>query len=214
MLEIYPENIPHAQQMNVVAAYEINMFQPDGQSGMGGPGGMGSGHMSFGSDVHFQLHYNDNQLNYYQADEESISAKYWDDESGSWIIPDYEVDTQKNFVTFFSSEISNYVVLTANKVTGIALTENSVPSEFSLSQNYPNPFNPSTTIEFQITIDSFVILNVYNVLGEKAAELVNKQLGAGKYRVDFNSSGLTSGIYFYKLITDGGNITKRMVLIK
>lgn len=214
MLEIYPENIPLAQQMNVVAAYEIHMFQPDGSSGMRGPGGMGGGHMTFGSEVQFQLHYNDNQLNNINADEESITVKYWDDESEQWITPDYFLNTQKKVVTFNSSEISNYVIITADKATGIISSISNIPSKFSLSQNYPNPFNPSTTIEFQVILDSHVILYVYNVLGEKVAELVNRQLGSGKYKVDFFASELHSGIYFYRLITNDGNITKRMILIK
>ena len=99
-----------------------------------------------------------------------------------------------------------------NSLTGVE--EPVIINGFTLFQNYPNPFNPSTTIEFQVNIDSFVILNVFNILGEKVAELVNRQLDSGKYKVNFYASDLHSGIYFYKLSIDGGNITKRMILIK
>ncbi len=74
-----------------------------------------------------------------------------------------------------------------------------MPSQFSLEQNYPNPFNPTTAISYQLSVDSKVRLTVYNVLGQKIRELVNARQAAGVYRVRFDGSGLSSGIYFYKL---------------
>lgn len=199
--------------MNVMAGYEIHIFQPDGRSGMGGPGGMGGGHMSFGNDIHFQLHYNDNQLNYYQADEESISVKYWDDESEEWITPDYNLDTQKKVVNFNSSEISNYVILTANKVTGITLKDDNSPSKFVLSQNYPNPFNPSTNIQFYVPAYSLVKLNIYNSIGEIVGELQNENLQKGSYNINWDAKGLASGVYFLKLMAQSPGINKPFISV-
>ncbi len=82
-------------------------------------------------------------------------------------------------------------------------TETQLPTEYSLSQNYPNPFNPSTVIRYEIGDTRFVILKIYNTLGQEVTTLVNKQQKAGSYEVTFDASNLTSGVYFYRLqITD------------
>ncbi len=75
----------------------------------------------------------------------------------------------------------------------------SMPSHFTLEQNYPNPFNPSTNIQFALSQSSFVALEVFNALGERIDVLVSKELNTGSYEVNFNSRGLTSGVYFYKM---------------
>ncbi len=97
-----------------------------------------------------------------------------------------------------------------------AVNENLVqtPSSFDLQQNYPNPFNPSTVIEYQIPEQSHVVLNVYNVLGSKVAELVNEQKPAGSYSIHFNAVNLPSGIYFCAM--RAGNFYKinKMTLLK
>ncbi|MBU2471836.1 MAG: T9SS type A sorting domain-containing protein, partial [Bacteroidetes bacterium] len=74
-----------------------------------------------------------------------------------------------------------------------------IPDDYSLSQNYPNPFNPTTTINFSIPKSGLVTLKVYNILGQEVASLVNEEMKAGNYRVNFNANGLASGVYFYKL---------------
>jgi hypothetical protein len=85
---------------------------------------------------------------------------------------------------------------------------------FNLEQNYPNPFNPSTSIQYAISSRQFVSLNVYDVLGNEIATLVNEELPSGNYEVEFDGTGLPSGIYFYKLKAGGYVETKKMVLIK
>ena len=83
-----------------------------------------------------------------------------------------------------------------------------------LEQNYPNPFNPSTTIKYQIPELSFVTVKVYDVLGNEVATLVNEELTAGDYEIEFNGEELTSGIYFYRLKAGNFIQTKKMLLIK
>ena len=98
--------------------------------------------------------------------------------------------------------------------------ENQLPSKFSLSQNYPNPFNPSTKIEYSIPHSAFISLKVYNLLGDEVATLYEGTRNAGNYSVEFNGSGLPSGIYFYRL--SAGSIgksenymeTKKFILLK
>lgn len=88
------------------------------------------------------------------------------------------------------------------------------PVSFSLSQNYPNPFNPETTIRYTLDQSGLVNLNVYNILGQKVAELVNGVRPAGSYTVKWDASSIPSGIYYYRLESGGRVITKTMTLIK
>jgi hypothetical protein len=93
------------------------------------------------------------------------------------------------------------------------------PDNYSLDQNYPNPFNPSTVINWQIPVDSYVSLIIYNVLGKEVVRLVNNRFNAGLYSTDFDASGLSSGIYFYTLEATGVDkskftSTKKMMIIK
>lgn len=89
-----------------------------------------------------------------------------------------------------------------------------VISDFHLSQNYPNPFNPSTTINFSLPTSGFVTLKVYDALGREVASLVNENKEAGNYSVVFDATGLSSGMYFYKLQFGSQTITKKMMLMK
>ncbi len=88
------------------------------------------------------------------------------------------------------------------------------PSSFTLEQNYPNPFNPSTVITYSLPENEFVSLKVYDVLGNEAAVIVNEQKAAGKYSVEFNASGLGSGVYFYTLKAGARVQSRKMILVK
>lgn len=90
------------------------------------------------------------------------------------------------------------------------------PSSYSLGQNYPNPFNPSTKIEFGLKQSGLTTLKVYNLLGQEVAVLVNGIREAGKHSIGLNaeSLGLTSGIYFYKLVSGRFSETRKMILSK
>ncbi len=98
-----------------------------------------------------------------------------------------------------------------------AISNNSIseiPADYELSQNYPNPFNPSTIISFSIPKTGNTELSIYNILGQKVATLVDKELSAGSFEYQFNASNLTSGIYFYKLQSNNFISIKKMILIK
>ena len=109
--------------------------------------------------------------------------------------------------------------------SNVIKVEVTAPNKFSLEQNYPNPFNPSTIIKYAISNKQFVQLKVYDVLGNEVATLVNEELPAGEYEVDFHSNdnsdqsfrlvrNLSSGVYFYKLIAGSFSETKKMILAK
>jgi hypothetical protein len=92
--------------------------------------------------------------------------------------------------------------------------QNDKPGTFELSQNYPNPFNPTTVIKFSLPKDVQVKLSVFNILGELVETLVNENLKAGFYEVNFNGNGLASGHYIYRLESENFVEIKKMILIK
>lgn len=89
-----------------------------------------------------------------------------------------------------------------------------VPSSFALYQAYPNPFNPSTTIRYELPAISHVILKVFNVLGQEIVTLKDELQAAGSREVQFNASGLPSGVYYYRLQTGDFAKTMKCVLLK
>jgi hypothetical protein len=88
------------------------------------------------------------------------------------------------------------------------------PKEFSLKQNFPNPFNPSTNIQFDFPKDNFITIKIYDILGKEVYTLVNEFKQAGRYSVAFDARNLSSGIYYYTLISGNFKDTKRMVILK
>jgi len=214
LLELYPENVPNSGNKNHFAGYQVGVFFPDGQTCMGRNGR--ENHLRFGSSVQFQLHYNDIQTQGFNVDENSITAQYYDDETASWVpVDNAVVDPVENTVTFSTTKVSSYVILSADQATGIEEAgNNAVIDGFSLKQNYPNPFNPTTTIAFSLTNSDHVTLNIYNVLGEFVTSLVNGQMSAGAHEVNFDASSLSSGTYFYELRIGQESKIKKMNLMK
>jgi hypothetical protein len=106
------------------------------------------------------------------------------------------------------------------KYSKVVETEVSLPKSFEVSQNYPNPFNPTTKIDYQVPVDSKVVVEVYNITGQKVMELVNQEQSAGYYTVNFGSSNLSSGVYIYRVVASnkatGDNFSsiKKMMLLK
>ena len=90
----------------------------------------------------------------------------------------------------------------------------SVVNNYKLEQNYPNPFNPVTKINFNILKQGNVNLNIYDASGRFVKSLVNETLSQGSYAVDFDASGISSGVYFYRLETKEFTDVKRMILVK
>jgi hypothetical protein len=96
--------------------------------------------------------------------------------------------------------------------TGIC--NSSLPLSISLHQNYPNPFNPETAISFSLPKEEQVTLSVFNTNGQLVNQLVNEKKPAGNHSINFNASGLNSGIYFYTLETGSTKLSKKMLIVK
>jgi photosystem II stability/assembly factor-like uncharacterized protein len=121
----------------------------------------------------------------------------------------YFNDYKNGWVVGNNGEIMKY-----NGVSGVKDGASNTPKSFALLQNFPNPFNPNTTIKFVIPEKSLVNLSVYNLLGVKVAELANGNKNAGEYHVDFNASGLASGVYLYKLNAGSFSSSNKMIILK
>ncbi len=96
----------------------------------------------------------------------------------------------------------------------IQMEVNSLPKEFALFQNFPNPFNPVTKIKYAIPVDGLVNISVFNMLGQKVKQIINTNIKAGTYEVNFDGSKLSSGTYFYRLESGTFSQTKKLLLLK
>ncbi|GJQ63563.1 MAG: hypothetical protein SCALA702_26160 [Melioribacteraceae bacterium] len=110
-------------------------------------------------------------------------------------------------------------ILTDDNIRSLRFENEILPDQLELNQNYPNPFNPSTTIKYAIPEDSFVNLSVYSSTGEKICTIVNDYSQHGKYSVtwdgtDETGKSVSSGTYFYQLVTGENILSKKMILIK
>jgi hypothetical protein len=215
ILEIFPQNLPQHEENHFFAGYEIGIFNPDGHNNMR-EGDHQSGRMSFSSHVDFMMHYNEIQMQGFDVDEEMIKVHYWDNQSGNWIsIPDAIIDPVANIVYFSTSDVSNFFALSSDVgATSIQEISTALPDRFDLKQNFPNPFNPLTTLAFDLTETGYVMLSIYNVLGQKVKVLVDEELAAGSYNVKFEAKNLPSGTYFYELRVNDQNRLKKMTIMK
>lgn len=119
------------------------------------------------------------------------------------IVKDYGIGELSDTTSFILTVLSSNDIVTQN-----------VPNKFSLDQNYPNPFNPTTTIRFSLDRGGHTRLIIYDLLGRKITEILNRHLNTGNYEIVFDASNLASGQYIYQLISGQRVITKKMLLLK
>jgi photosystem II stability/assembly factor-like uncharacterized protein len=113
----------------------------------------------------------------------------------------------------FAGTASSGAFRYGDKISNISINS-SIPENFKLEQNFPNPFNPNTLIKFSLPSHGKVKLEFFDILGNRVSSGINKELSAGDYSYDFDGSGLSSGVYFYKLGFDGISHIKKMTLVK
>ncbi len=163
------------------------------------------------------------------GDSKTVSAAFGFNISSCAETINFELDISSDGIVYWTDS------LTVDILTDIEDELTNLPKKFALEQNYPNPFNPTTKIKFTIPTlpdrqagsplnpspyqgeenrERFITLKIYDILGNEIATLVNEQKSTGSYEVEFNSTGLSSGVYFYKLNSGSLTQTKKMVLIK
>ena len=166
-----------------------------------------------------------------------LIAMQWDENGAEWKARKY--DSDGNIIFTIGEDDSNEnsdqseLSFESRKNTGDPKVEQSSKSKMRISdksitgkndveandtklfQNKPNPFNPATEISYNVSSESFITIKIYNLLGQEAASLVNEIKPSGVYKVTFDGTSLSSGMYFYKLFVNGSAIdTKRMLLMK
>jgi len=105
------------------------------------------------------------------------------------------------------------IILPTGTATSVKPVQ-SIPASYALAQNYPNPFNPATIISYQLAVNSFVTVKVYDELGREVARLVNGEQSAGNHSVRWDGGNFSSGVYFYELNAGSFHDVKKMVLMK
>ncbi|MFI5252265.1 MAG: T9SS type A sorting domain-containing protein [Bacteroidota bacterium] len=167
---------------------------------------------------------NEYRTSYIYDTNANLTSVWHDEWSGSMWTPGdgYFTQQQDNGGNYYVFGFGYNVNISRSTITtGIVQERMSMPSTYSLSQNYPNPFNPATVINYQLPNDSYVLLSLYNVLGQELRTLVNRTEQPGEKSVQFDASGLSSGIYFYRLdavsVSDPTKYfsqTRKMLLIR
>ena len=169
----------------------------------------------------------DFNLYYYNFSSSSLNSYDLSDYFTDKFMTSYLVDlTGKNVIIQAISSVSSekvgiYLFKLGEVTTGINDRNHSIiPMNFSLSQNYPNPFNPTTIIEYSLPSTSGlkdvqnVQLKIYDILGREIKILVNEKQSPGNYKVNFRADNLSSGVYFYKIISGSFTQTKKMLLLQ
>ena len=113
----------------------------------------------------------------------------------------------KNFAGFWFSQRSITTSIDRNTIKQL-------PTDYRMEQNYPNPFNPSTVIEFSIPHSCNVSLKVFNQLGQEIATLISEELHSSKYKINWDASGISSGVYYYQIRAGDFIQTKKLLLIR
>ncbi len=132
----------------------------------------------------------------------------------STINPKKIQDVSLQSMISYPAKINNYTRFKINIYPGEIDSWNVLPQKMALHQNYPNPFNPATRISFDLPARSEIHLAVYDMLGREVSILKNDFLNAGKHEVLFDASNLASGIYLYRLTSNGMNITRKLTVLK
>jgi hypothetical protein len=96
----------------------------------------------------------------------------------------------------------------------VGITNSQTPANYNLYQNFPNPFNPSTNIKFELARSGNVKVSVYDIQGKIVNVLAEGKFEAGSHIIEFKGENLTSGVYFYKMETEGYVMTRKMMMIK
>ena len=149
----------------------------------------------------------------YDGDNNAIKGESFKWSNNSWVITHGQLNMEYNNANDTLSFNASAITASYLHVSGVNENQSMV-KDYYLSQNFPNPFNPNTAINFQLPKSGQVTIKVYDVLGNEVKTLVNEYKPAGNYKTDFNASGLSSGVYIYKIFAGDYISSKKMILLK
>lgn len=141
-----------------------------------------------------------------------VSKHDWSQLHGVGISPDYPVEITREGIAEGRDEVLEYAINLLN-ITDLE-DQNELPLDFKLEQNFPNPFNPISNIKYTVPKREWVDLKVFDILGRQVATLVNQEQSQGTYKIQFDGSNLSSGVYVYRITVGEFNDVKKMTLLK
>jgi hypothetical protein len=203
---------------NVVSGYSVDNLKPAVPSGVGGT-------ISGDSEIILSWDPNsENDLDHYTIYRSANESSFENiDQTTETVYTDADIQTEVNYSYTISAtdHSGNESGLSEEIIISITDIENtsSLPLKYYLLQNYPNPFNPVTTIKYGILNSGDVNVMIYDVLGNTVKELVNKKQSKGHYQVMWNGKNIqnkpvSSGIYYYQIVTQHFQNIKKMVLVR
>jgi hypothetical protein len=146
---------------------------------------------------------------------DTSAANYdWEDPDKPGFALSPALGTLRNDMGAYGGNQYKSMPFTSLEITGIKDENETIPDKLILRQNYPNPFNPTTTISYSISEPATISLKVYDILGKEVITLLNGYQTSGNYKIEFDASSLSSGLYFYKIKAGEFSAIKRLVLIK
>jgi hypothetical protein len=208
-----PDSMPILTGFKSVIGFHLGAFDSLGGTMMQ-MGSMGNGMMSMQKLIQIVFHISQDSLNKWGLNMSQLNCRYLDN-NGNWTTASTVIkNSSSNTITLSQNNLYSFYAIASNNATDVENQKVIIPAKYDLEQNFPNPFNPSTTINFSLPKRSEVRLTVYNILGNKVAELANGNYEVGNYSFVFNAKDLPSGVYFYQLKTDNFDQVKKMQLIK
>jgi murein DD-endopeptidase MepM/ murein hydrolase activator NlpD len=193
---------------------EVGRFNviPDGANTFGEMVLLGPSGLTFSAPVSVTVPYDPETLPEGMSPEDLQLLRY-DQSLEEWFVLESSVNTTAQTVTGTTTAFSGFAAGQVLNVSNEELLANQ-PEQIRLDQNYPNPFNPSTVISYNLPQASDVRLEVFNLLGQRVALLMNDRVQSGRHTVNFDAGHLSSGIYIYRLQAEGFSETRKMLLVK
>ena len=136
------------------------------------------------------------------------------DGSGGWIMWPWWNSPDPDFEWNLDADMWITAYISQSIPVGVADARSDMPEKFTLQQNYPNPFNPTTMIEYALPQAGFVKISVLNILGEEVATLASGEQDAGRHRIQWNASGMPSGVYLVRMSSASLALMRKMVLLR
>jgi len=126
----------------------------------------------------------------------------------------YEIDFPSTNIGYVACWSGKILKTTNGGLTFTGKIDSEIPKNIKLEQNYPNPFNPQTTIKFSVPKTGFVSLKIFDIQGKEVKSLIAEKFEPGNYEIKLTSEGLSSGLYYYRLQTNGYSETRKMIILK
>lgn len=219
----FNSNAQPVHYIYAVYSFNSNEHYAAGNSGLASRttnGGSNWTAIALGTDLNIRcMIFTDSLTGYVAGDSGFISRTT--DAGATWVVQNTNTTSRINDIEILDNGVGvavgeNGTILkttTWGLTSFVQMLEN-LPKDYFLFQNYPNPFNPVTKIAFEILKRNFTTLKVYDINGRELKTLLNEEISAGKYEVDFDGANIPSGVYFYRLMSGNYSNVRSMIILK